>query len=134
MIKPNKNMKRLIIRVALFVAILSLGSFTLRAADNARAEKIFKNLLAAQTAKDYDAFVADAADNLKAALTKTQFDAASNFMNARTGGGYDLTFLGELNQHGYQVFLYRLRCKDGGDDILGTMSLKDDKVGGIYFK
>ncbi len=73
-------------------------------------------------------------DNLKAALTRTQFDAASNLINKRTSGGYDTTFLGELNQHGYQVFLYRLRFKDGGDDILGTMSLMDDKVGGIYFK
>lgn len=107
---------------------------SLHAADNTQAEKIFKNLLAAQTAKDYDAFVADDDDNLKTALTKTQFDAASNFIIKRTNGGYETTFLGELNQHGYQVFLYRLRFKDGGDDILGTMSLKDDKVGGIYFK
>jgi hypothetical protein len=106
----------------------------LHAADNAQAEKIFKSLLAAQTAKDYNAFVADATDNLKAALTKTQFDASSNILNQRTSGGYDTTFLGELNQHGYQVFLYRLRFKDGGDDILATMSLKNDKVGGIYFK
>jgi hypothetical protein len=127
-------MKRSIIQAVLVVAIFSLFSFTLRAADNAQAEKIFKKLLAAQTAKDYDAFVTDADDRLKAALTKTQFDAASNVMNQRTSGGYDPTFLGELNQRGYQVFLYRLRFKDGGDDILGTMSLKDDKVGGIYFK
>jgi hypothetical protein len=55
-------------------------------------------------------------------------------MIKRTSGGYGLTFLGELNQHGYQVFLYRLRFKDGGDDMLATMSLKDDKVAGIYFK
>jgi hypothetical protein len=123
-----------IIRIALLVATFSLCSFALHAADGAQAEKIFKSLVAAQTAKDYDAFVADADDNLKAALTKTQFDASSNLMIKRTSGGYDTTFLGELNQHGYQVFLYRLRFKDGGDDILGTMSLKDDKVGGIYFK
>ncbi len=122
------------IRTALLVAAFSLCSLALHAADSAQADKIFQRLLAAQTAKDYDAFVADANDNLKAALTKTQFDAASNFMNKRTGGGYDTTFLGELNQRGHQVFLYRLRFKDGGDDILGTMSLKDDKVGGIYFK
>ncbi|HEY3931874.1 MAG TPA: hypothetical protein VGM58_05835 [Verrucomicrobiae bacterium] len=127
-------MKHSIIQVALLVAIISVSSFTLHAADNAQAEKIFKSLLAAQTAKDYDAFVADADDNLKAALTKTQFDASSNIMIKRTSGGYDTTFLGELNQRGYQVFLYRLRFEDGGDDILGTMSLKDDKVGGIYFK
>ena len=127
-------MKNNLIRIALFVMTFSLCSLALHAADSAQAEKTFKGLLAAQTAKDYDAFVADADDNLKAALTKTQFDASSNFMIKRTSGGYDTTFLGELNQHGYQVFLYRLRFKDGGDDILGTMSLKDDKVGGIYFK
>jgi hypothetical protein len=123
-----------IIRIALLAAALSWSSFTLHAADGAQAEKIFKSLLAAQTAKDYDAFVADADDNLKAALTKTQFDASSNIMIKRTSGGYDTTFLGVLNQRGYQVFLYRLRFKDGGDDMLGTMSLKDDKVGGIYLK
>jgi hypothetical protein len=126
-------MKRSILQITLLVAIISLCSFTVRAADSAQAEKIFKSLLAAQTAKDYNAFVADADDNLKAALTKTQFDAAADLLNKRTSDGYETTFLGELNQHGYQVFLYRLRFKDGGDDILGTMSLKDDKVGGIYF-
>jgi hypothetical protein len=127
-------MKNNPIRIALLIVTILLCSFALHAADNTEAEKIFNSLVAAQTAKDYDAFVADADDNLKAALTKTQFDASSNLMIKRTSGGYDTTFLGELNQHGYQVFLYRLRFKDGGDDILGTMSLKDDKVGGIYFK
>ena len=127
-------MKSNAIRIALFIVTFSICSFALHAADSSQAEKIFKSLIAAQTAKDYDAFVADADDKLKAALTKTQFDAASNFMIKRTSGGYDTTFLGELNQHGYQIFLYRLRFKDGGDDVLGTMSLKDDKVGGIYFK
>lgn len=123
-----------ITKTALLIVTLSLGPFSLRAADTAQADKIFKQLIAAQTAKDYDAFVADADDNLKVALTKARFDASSDFMNRRTLGGYEITFLGELNQHGYQVFLYRLRFKDGGDDMLGTMSLKDDKVGGIYFK
>jgi hypothetical protein len=122
------------IRIALFIVVFSMCSFALHAADDAQAEKIFKRLIAAQTAKDYSAFVADTDDNLKAALTKTQFEASSNLMNKRTSGGYEMTFLGELNQHGYQVFLYRLRFKDGGDDMLATMSLKDDKVGGIYFK
>jgi hypothetical protein len=125
---------KMMIRNTFVIVLLFLSSFALHAADAAQAEKIFKSLLAAQTAKDYDAFVADANDNLKAALTKTQFEAASNVLNKRTSGGYETTFLGELNQHGYQVFLYKLSFKDGGDDILGTMSLQNDKVGGIYFK
>jgi hypothetical protein len=127
-------MKKNPARIALLILVFLIGSSTLRAADSAQAEKIFKNLITAQTARDYDAFLADANDNLKAALTKTQFEASSNLMIKRTNGGYEITFLGELNQHGHQVFLYRLRFKDGGDDMLGTMSLKDDKVGGIYFK
>ncbi len=121
-------------RIMRLAVVIFLFSISLQAADSVQAEKIFRGLLAAQAAKDFDAFVADADDQLKAALTKTQFEAASNLLNRRTAGGYDTIFLGELNQRGYQVFLYRLRFKDGGDDILGTMSLKDDKVGGIYFK
>ena len=120
-------------RYLALIAVFSMVVPALYATDNAQAEKIFKGLLAAQAANNYDAFVVDADDVLKAALTKTQFEASSNIMNKRMGPGYETTFLGELNQRGYQVFLYRLRFKDGGDDMLATMSLKNDKVGGIYF-
>lgn len=125
-------MKNLFILIAV-AAISSTGLLSVRAADDKQAQKIFDRLLAAQLAENYDAFVADANDQLKGALTKTQFDAASTVIKKRLIGGYNETFLGELNQRGYQVFLYRLRPKDGGDDLLGTMSLKNDKVGGIYF-
>lgn len=57
---------------------LSLTLFlcqVLRAEDSAHAEKIFRHLLTTQAAKDYDGFVADATHQLKAALTKTQFEA-----------------------------------------------------------
>ena len=94
---------------------------------------MFKKLLTAQQSKNYDAFVADGTDQLKAALSKTQFEASSNILNARFKGGYDSSFLGELNQKGFEVYLYRLRFKDDGDDMLATLSLKDGKVGGIWF-
>lgn len=55
-------------------------------------------------------------------------------MNARFKGGYETTFLGDLKMKGNQVYLFRLRFKDGGDDLLGTLSLKEGKVSGIYFK
>ena len=113
--------------------VLLLASSCLRAEDPAAAEAMIKKLLKAQTAKNYGDFVADGTDQLKAALTKTQFEASSDLMLARTKDGYDLTPLGSLNQHGYEVYLYRLRFKKG-DDMLATLSLKDGKVGGIYFK
>ncbi len=98
------------------------------------ADVLFHQLLDAQVAKDYDAFVAHGTVELKAALTKTQFEASSDLMIARTKGGFEIAPLGKLNKKGYQVYLYRLRFKDGGDDMLGTMSLKNEQVAGIYFK
>ncbi len=104
------------------------------AATDEQATAIFQKLLDAQASKNYDAFVADGTDALKAALTKTQFEAASDFLSKRFKDGYETKFLGELKRHDSQVFLYKLQCKDGGDDLLATLALKDDKVAGIFFK
>ena len=115
------------------LAVLLFSSFSAFAVSNEQADQIFKKMLSAQEAHNYDEFVADADDNLKAALSQTQFDAASNLITKKLKDGYDLSSLGELNQKGFQVFLYRLRPKAGGDDLLATLSIKDGKVGGILF-
>ena len=117
----------------LLVAFVALFGCRLPAQDPARADALFKKLLTAEAARDYDAFVADGTDQLKAALSKTQFEASSNVLNARFKGGYDSSYLGELNQKGFEVYLYRLKFKDGGDDLLATLSLQGGKVGGIWF-
>jgi len=101
--------------------------------DQAAADLQFHKLLDAQEHKDYDAFVANGTLQLKAALTKTQFDASSDIMIGQMKDGYDIDSLGELNQKGYQVYLYRLHFKNGGDDMLGTLTLKNGQVAGIYF-
>ena len=97
-----------------------------------QADQIFRQLVSAQMADDYEAFVAQGTPQLKAALTKTQVDAASAILGPRLKTGYDTDFLGELNQRGYQVYLYRLRFKQG-DDVLATMTLKGSQVAGILF-
>jgi hypothetical protein len=120
--------------ILLTLALALFSTLGLRAENTAQADVIFKKLIAAQVAKDYDAFVADASTGLKAALGKTQFEASSDMMIPKLAAGYDITALGELNQKGYEIYLYRLRFKNGGDDMLGTLSLKDGKVAGIFFK
>jgi hypothetical protein len=121
-------------KTLVILALASLASLNLQAEDTTQADALFHKLLTAQVAKDYDAFVSDATTELKAALTKTQFEALSDLMVPKLAAGYEITTLGELNKKGYKVYLYRLRFKNGDDDILGTLSLKDDKVAGIYFK
>jgi len=115
-------------------SLIAIVSLNLHAEDPASAERIFKNLLAAEASRDYDAFVSDGTTLLKAALSKTQFEASCDILNSRFKGGYESTYLGELNLKGNEVYLFRLRFKDGGDDMLGTLSLKEGKISGIYFK
>jgi hypothetical protein len=120
---------------ALFFALVLAVLFATRASaeDDAAARTLFDQMLAAQDARDYDAFVVNADDQLKAALTRDQFMKASDVLQANAAGGpREVTFLGELNQRGYEVYLYRLRFKTG--DLLATMALQDGKVAGIWLK
>lgn len=114
----------------LFMLVTTLG---VHADDDSSARPILDKLIAAQAAKDYEAFVANGTTYFQAAFSKTQFEAASAILNPTLAKEHETLFLGELNQHGYKVYLYRLHFKDGSDDILGTLSLKDGKVGGILF-
>jgi hypothetical protein len=104
------------------------------AEDDAGARAIFDKMLAAQDAKQYESFLADANDQLKDTLTRANFEQSSDILRADAAGGpREITFLGELNQSGYEIYLYRLRFKTG--DLLGTLTLdKDGKVAGIWFK
>ena len=113
--------------------LLAAASLPLRAEDDAQAQTILNNMLTAEMAKDFNAFLADADDHLRAALSPEQFEVSANSVGTRLNGGYDLTFLGELNQTGYEVYLYRIRYKDGTDDTLVTLGMKEGKVAGILF-
>ena len=90
-------------------------------------------LLAAISSGDFAAFVADGNDAFKG-LKKEQFDSVCSQLGPRFKAGYQVTYLGDLNQKGYQVTLWRLRFSDGGDDFLASLSLKDGKVGGYWIK
>jgi hypothetical protein len=106
----------------------------LRAEDDARAGAIFQKLIAANEARDYEAFVADGTPELKAALSQTQFTAAASLLAPKFSKNPTISLLGEVNQRGFEVYLYRLRFTDGSDDILGTLSLKNGQVAGILFR
>lgn len=105
-----------------------------RAEDDAGAQVLFNKMLAAQDAKDYEGFVANADDQLRGSLTRQAFEQSSDVLIADAAGSTrEVTFLGELNQRGYEIYLYRLRFKAG--DLLGTMTLdKDGKVAGFWLK
>lgn len=90
-------------------------------------------LISAIVSNDYAAFVADGNSAFKE-LPKAQFESVVSQLGDKLKSGCDLTYLGDLNQQAYQVTLWRIRFKSGGDDLLATLSMKDGKVGGFWIK
>jgi len=127
------NAKRLV--MAAICGVMTLSAVVCLAAgaeDSARP--VLDKLLKAVQANDYDSFVADGTAEVKAALTKQMLEGVSAQIAPRLKKGYDATYLGELKQSGCKVYLWKLAYKDGGDDILAKLSLKDGKVAGFLLQ
>ena len=104
-----------------------------RAADPTKEDAAFSaKLLGAIQNSDYDAFVVDGTEAFHG-ITKPQFDSVASALAPKLKTA-QVTFLGELAQHGYRVTLWKLSFTDGSDDALATLSVKDGKVGGYWIK
>lgn len=131
-LQPQTNpMKRYVncLVVAAAVASTTLSAY---AGPNPATQSVFTKLMTATIADNYDAFITQCDDRMKAAITKPALESVSKKIAPRAKEGYDAQYLGELNQRGYEVNLWRLRFKDGGDDALATLSMKDGKAGGFF--
>jgi len=119
------------IQNAILAAVL-LAAVSASAAPDPATQSLFTNLMEATVSDHYDDFIALCDARMKSALTKPMLEEVSAQIKPHATQGYDSEYLGELNQRGYQVYLWRLKFKDGSDDILATMSLKEGRVGGFY--
>jgi hypothetical protein len=90
-------------------------------------------LITAIVTDNYASFLSDGNAAFQA-LKKDQFEAVVTQIGSKLKAGYNLIYLGDLNQRNYQVTLWRIRFKSGGDDLLATLSMKDGKVGGFWIK
>jgi hypothetical protein len=111
--------------------VLACSVFATDASSGSQAEAT--KLLSAIAIDDFAAFVADGNAAFRG-LSKDQFEAVVSQLSSKLKNGYDIAYLGDLNQQGYQVTLWRIRFKSGGDDLIATLSIKDGKVGGFWIK
>jgi len=98
----------------------------------AAVEADMKAMLAAIQANALDAFVARGDAAFKSGMTRQLLEAVSGQLAARLKQGYNATFLGQLNQQGYTVYLWKLSFDDKKDDYLVKMAVKDGRVGGFW--
>jgi len=100
---------------------------------DAATQKIFDNLINAIKAGDRDAFVADATEAIKEGTNQKVMDALAEQLGGRLKKGFETTYLCQLKQSGHQVHLWKLTFKDGGDDLVIRVALKEGKVGGFFY-
>ena len=120
--------------LACALAVLTGIPWATAADDETDATRILKRLLGAVEVSDYDSFVADGNAVFKAGITKQMFEGVSAQLSPRMKKGYDTTDLGQLEQQGCQVYLWKLAFKDAGDDTLAKLVLQDGKVAGFWLQ
>jgi hypothetical protein len=96
------------------------------------SESALKQMLGAIQASEYDEFVAQAESRFKAGFTRQMFESVGKQLAPRLKNGYSSSYLGKLNQGGYAVYVWKLEFKDGNDDFLVTLFIKEGKVGGFF--
>jgi hypothetical protein len=119
---------------ALFVVLLSGLAASLLGQAPPQVEATMKKMLVATQENSYEDFVADGDSTFKGGMTRQMLDGVNQQLGPRLKAGYTASYLGKLNQHGFAVHLWRIEFKDGKDDLLATMSVKDGKVGGFWLR
>jgi hypothetical protein len=128
-------MKNTSLRSILFaVAMLLAGSASAVAGEVPEADQaLAAKLITALVNADYDSFLADGEATFKA-MKPDQFAAVAAKLSPVLKTGYAVTYLGSLNQRGYQVSLWKISLKAGGDDLMASLSLRNGKVGGFFIR
>jgi hypothetical protein len=116
------------------VVVLSLAAPRAIAADEAPAAVAadLKAMLTAIEANSLDGFIARGDAAFKSGMTRQALESVNGQLASRLKQGYHATFLGQLSQQGYAVYLWKLGFDDKKDDHLVKMAVKDAKVGGFW--
>ncbi|HXX01000.1 MAG TPA: hypothetical protein VEJ00_07290 [Candidatus Acidoferrales bacterium] len=117
----------------LFGAVLLMGTaaHVVWAQAPAEIEATLKQMLVATENRRLDAFVAQGDASFQADITPAMFNNFSAQVGPRLRQGYTASFLTQLRQQSYVVYVWKLEFKDGGDDILFSLAVKGGKVGGF---
>jgi len=121
---------------ALGLALVSLAAFPATAhaegAAPADAQRIVTKMIDAVMNESYDAFLADADANLKAHLSRQQFEGLCGLYTKPLKKGYKLDYFGHLKQGGYLVQVWKIAANGAQDEALIRLAVKDGKVGGVW--
>jgi RNA polymerase sigma factor (sigma-70 family) len=99
---------------------------------NASIQGRIEKLVEAIGANDRNAFVADATETMKAAMTPQTIKSVHDQLKPHMDSGYTVSYLGELKKGEFNVYVAKISFKDGSDDDLVQMTLLNGKLAGFF--
>lgn len=96
------------------------------------AKEHSERLLKSIKTDDFALFIQNAEKAFKK-IDESTFNSVVTQLQPRLQEGYSVTYLGVLEQRGYDVTLWKIDFSEG-DDALATLSIKDGKVGGYWIR
>jgi hypothetical protein len=97
------------------------------------SKDLIQKQISALISRDFDGFLANGNAYFKS-LDKQDFDSVAGQLSEPLKTGYEISYLGALQQQGHQVTLWKISLKLGGDDLLATMYVQEGKVSGFLIK
>ncbi len=125
-------MKKLLTIAAFIIATTS--SQLLSSEPPEEAASILNELLQATESGEYAAFQAPGNQAFKEGITEEMFSQVSSQMQPVLEGGYDTTYLSDLNQQGFKIYLWKLIPKTGNDEFLLKLTLEGDEAAGFWIQ
>lgn len=131
----RQSLARLLTMVSFAFAglLLNPGAQAASAGDGASDQAVVQELLDAMAKNDYQAFTAKGTTDF-AAIDQAQFVQVSNSLSPRLEKGYSVDYLGNLQQQGLDISVWKVSFQDGGDDLLATLNVQNGRVGGFFLR
>ena len=122
-------------QMAVFAVAMLVGSAAVTsAAEPAKEDAVMSSkMIKAIEKTDFESFVADGDATFKQ-MKKDRFESVAAQLAPRLKAGCDIFYLGDMKQRGYHVTLWKISFKDGGDDVLASLGMKDGKVAGFFVR
>jgi hypothetical protein len=120
--------------ITAIVIVLGSHTFSQAAEAPAAAKASSGKLISAITGNDHALFQAQGDETFSKAITKDLFDQVQAQLAPRLKAGHEMIYLTEINRLGNKVTLWKLTFKDGGDDAIATLSMKNGKVAGFFIQ
>lgn len=96
------------------------------------ARRAYETLVAALQSGKYQSLIEQGDKEFKATVKDTPFDAITEVYGGRLRGGFTASYFGDMKKSGGRFYFWKLVFKDGSDDIIVQIGVKNDKLNNFF--